>query len=135
MQGIARRIAAMVATLLAVPALGACGTSAEARRTEVAAVARTAPAVRNLPSAFPFPPGSRVADLADRRAGASFTLAAPDPQAVLSFYRHHLPLSAFTIVADRSEPDASSLAFRNEEGWAGSIFATAHRVTVAVRRA
>lgn len=149
---IARRIGTVVATLLAVPGLGACGSPAtEARRSEPAAIApapapatpvravqaaaRAGTAVRNVPAAFPLPPGSRVTDLADRDSGASFTLTAPDPQAVLSFYRRQLPLGAFTVVADRVDHGATSLSFRNAEGWAGAIFATTHRVTVAVKRA
>jgi hypothetical protein len=151
---IARRIATVVATLLAIPGLGAgASAAAEARRTEPATIAgapaaelRTATrnlpavrtgeaAVRNVPSAFPLPPGSQVTDLSDVRSGASFTLTAPDPEAVLSFYRRHLPLGAFTIVADRAEHDATSLLFRDAEGWAGAIFATPHRVTVAVKHA
>ena len=149
---IARRIATVVATLLAVPGLGACvSPSTEARRSEpsvvapvpvtdtanreVQAVARTETHVRNVPSAFPLPPGSEVTNVSDRESGASFTLTAPNPESVLSFYRRQLPLGAFTIVADRTERDATSLAFRNAEGWAGEIFATTHRVTVAVKRA
>jgi hypothetical protein len=151
---IARRIGAVVATLLAVTGLGACsGADTEARRSEpaavtpvpaagvrtatrdVQAVARTETGVRNVPAAFRLPPGSHVTNLSDRDSGASFTLTAPGPETVLSFYRRELPLGAFTIVADRAERDATSLAFRNAEGWAGAIFATAHRVTVAVKRA
>ena len=155
---IARRIAAVVAALLAGAGAGAgagaCGsaTTAEARRNDqpaaiapapearraapgVRAVARTSTVVRNVPSAFPLPTGSRVADLSDPESGASFTLTAPDPAAVLSFYRRELPRAAFTIVADRAEDDATSLSFRDAHGWAGAIFATTHRVTVAVKRA
>lgn len=151
---IARRIAAVVAALLAGAGVGACGsaTTAEARRNDqpaaiapapearraasgVRAVARTSTVVRNVPSAFPLPAGSRVADLSDPESGASFTLTAPDPAAVLSFYRRELPRAAFTIVADRAEDDATSLSFRDAHGWAGAIFATTHRVTVAVKRA
>lgn len=148
---IARRIAAVVAALLAGAGLSACAGTAESRREEPSAIApaaevrpvgpdaRTAApaavAVRNVPSAFRLPAGSRVADLADRRSGASFTLTAPDPEAVLSFYRRELPRAAFTILSDRAEDGATSLAFRDADGWAGAIFATAHRVTVAVKRA
>lgn len=151
---IARRIATVVAGLLAVTGLGACGHAAttERRHNEpvtiaapaadvrpdpqaVQAVARARTAVRNLPAAFRLPPESQVTALTDHEAGASFTLATPDPEAVLSFYRRELPLGAFTIVADQAQHDATSLAFRNADGWAGSIYATAHRVTVAVRRA
>jgi hypothetical protein len=152
---IARRIATVVATLLAVAGTGASGgVTIEARRSkpavvapvpagdtrtvtrDVQAVARAgAAAVRNLPAAFRLPPGSSVTGVDDRESGASFTLTTPDPEAVLSFYRSSLPLGAFTIVADRVEHDATSLAFRNAEGWAGSIFATTHRVTIAVKRA
>ena len=151
---IARRIATVVATLLAVTGLGACGSSgAETRRDEAAAVApipgpaprtvtrdvpavaRAATGVRHLPSAFPLPPGSRVTDLSDPASGASFTLTAPHPETVLSFYRRQLPLGAFTIVADRADHSATSLSFRDADGWAGVIYATTHRVTVAVKRA
>lgn len=152
---IARRIATLVTTLLAVTGLGACGsaTTLEARRNEPVAIApgpasgvraaarevqAAAPAstgVRHLPSAFRLPPGSRVTTLSDPESGASFTLAAPDPDAVLAFYRRELPRSSFTIVADRAGPDTTSLAFRDPDGWAGEIFATSHWVTVAVRRA
>ncbi|MBL7252786.1 hypothetical protein [Paractinoplanes lichenicola] len=146
----ARRFVTVLATLLAAPALGACGSpapSSPAQRSEPAAAVRAdtrearpvsrrdATTVRNVPSAFPLPPGSHVTDLSDRRSGASFTLTAPDPEAVLSFYRSQLP-RAFTIVADRSSPDgATSLAFHDPDGWAGTIFATERRVTVAVKRA
>jgi hypothetical protein len=153
---IARRIVTAVATLLAVTGLGACGREAVAeqqRRPEPAAIAPSPAAVvrpatrdtqaadrvpaglRNVPSAFRLPPGSRVTALSDHESGASFTLDAPDPESVLSFYRSALPQGAFTIVADRAEPGATSLAFRNADGWAGMIYATTHRVTVAVRRA
>lgn len=146
---IARRIAAVVAAVLA--AAGAGASTAAARRDEPAAIAPAAegrPAtqefravthpgtvVRNVPAAFRLPSGSRVADLSDRKSGASFTLTAPDPEAVLSFYRRELPRAAFTILSDRAEDGATSLAFRDADGWAGAIFATAHRVTVAVKRA
>jgi hypothetical protein len=145
---IGRRIATVVATLLAVPGLGACGSPAtETRRNEPAAIAPApAPApitravqavarVRNVPAAFRLPPGSHVTDLSDRASGASFTLTAPDPEAVLSFYRRQLPLGSFTVVADRVDQGATSLSFRDADGWAGAIFATARRVTVAVKRA
>lgn len=150
---IARRFATAVAALLAVAGSGACGgVTTPTRRTEAAAIApgpatavraitpaqastRTENGVRNVPPAFPLPPGSSVTDLLDRESGASFTLTAPDPQAVLSFYRRQLPRGPFTIVADRTEPGATSLAFHDDEGWAGTIFATTHRVAVAVRRA
>lgn len=148
---IARRIVTVLATLLAAPTIGACASPApapEARRGEpatatVRAAAREArpverrdTTVRNVPTAFPLPPGSTVTDLSDRKSGASFTLTAPDPEAVLSFYRRQLPRGAFTIVADRAAPDgATSLSFRDADGWAGAIYATARRVTVAVKRA
>ena len=150
---IARRIAAVVTALLAGAGVSACGSaaSAQARREEPAAiipateirpaarslrpVARPTTLVRHAPSGFRLPPGSPVADLSDRESGASFTLTAPDPEAVLSFYRRDLARGAFTIVADRAEEGATSLAFRDAEGWAGTIFATAQRVTVAVKRA
>ncbi|GID31576.1 hypothetical protein [Paractinoplanes brasiliensis] len=148
---IARRLVTVLATLLAAPTLGACANPApapEARRGEpttatVRAAAREAhpagrreTAVRNVPQAFPLPPGSHVTDLSDRGSGASFTLTAPDPESVLSFYRHQLPRGPFTIVADTSAPDgATSLSFRDADGWAGAIYATARRVTVAVKRA
>ncbi|WP_127503010.1 hypothetical protein [Actinoplanes solisilvae] len=149
---IGRRIATLVATLLAIPAVGACGSPAtDARRSERAAIAPApaaatsavrgstravaAASVRNVPAAFPLPPGSRVTDLSDRASGASFTLTAPDPQTVVDFYRRQLPLGAFTVVADRVDQGATSLSFRDAEGWAGAIFATARRVTVAVKRA
>nr|WP_296065409.1 hypothetical protein [uncultured Actinoplanes sp.] len=145
-----RRITTMMATLLAVTGLGACADPAtESQRTgraEIAAevrtsahgavaAARTDPTVRNVPSAFRLPPGSRVTALSDREAGASFTLTAPDPQAVLAFYRRELGRGTFTIVTDRTDDGATSLSFRDRDGWAGAIFATTHRVTVAVRRA
>jgi hypothetical protein len=101
----------------------------------VQAVARTQTVVKNVPAAFRLPPGSQVTDLSDHESGASFTLSAPDPQTVLAFYRRQLPFGAFTILADRSELNATSLAFRNEDGWAGTIHATAYRVTVAVKHA
>ncbi|MFI5897582.1 hypothetical protein ACIA5D_46595 [Actinoplanes sp. NPDC051513] len=152
---IARRIATLVATLLAVTGLGACGSAAtvEARRNEpvaiapgsaddvraatreVQAAARADAGVRHLPSAFRLPPDSRVTMLSDRESGASFTLTAPDPDAVLAFYRRELPRGAFTIVADRAGPDTTSLAFRNADGWAGEIYATPRWVAVAVRHA
>jgi hypothetical protein len=151
---IARRLATIMATLLAVTGAGACGSgNADRRHPEPVAIAptstiggqtatrdslaaaRTQTSVKNVPAAFPLPPGSRVTDLSDRASGASFTLTAPDPQTVLSFYRRQLPLGAFTIVADRAEPDATSLSFLDNDGWAGAIFATAHRVTVAVKHA
>ncbi|MGK5683513.1 hypothetical protein [Actinoplanes sp. URMC 104] len=151
---LARRIATVVATLLAVAGAGACGSAAatsERRHTEPAAVvpatgvrtpgrdvpaaARTETGVRHVPSTFRLPPGSRVTALSDAESGASFTLTAPDPEAVLSFYRRELPLAAFTIVADRAEHGATSLTFQDADGWAGTIFASTHRVTVAVRRA
>ncbi len=151
---IARRIATVVAGLLAVTGLGACGHAATTERRHndpvaiaapaaevrpdpqaVQAVARARTAVRHLPAAFRLPPDSQVTALTDHESGATFTLATPDPEAVLSFYRRELPLGAFTIVADQAQHDATSLAFRNADGWAGSIYATAHRVTVAVRRA
>ncbi|WP_184951315.1 hypothetical protein [Paractinoplanes abujensis] len=151
----ARRFVTVLATLLAAPVLGACAPAAptapapsanEARRgAPAAATVRTArevrtvvrrPAVHNLPSAFPLPPGSQVTDVTDRESGASFTLTAPDPEAVLSFYRRHLPLGAFTIVADRpTTAGATSLTFAGSDGWAGAIYATERRVTVAVKRA
>src|SRR5690349_21237661 len=152
---IARRIATLVTTLLTFAGLGACGsaTTVEARRDEPAAIApgragsvrttvreihaaaRAATGVNHLPSAFRFPPGSQVTRLADHAPGASFTLTAPDPEAVLAFYRRELPRGAFTIVADRAGPDTTSLAFRNAEGWAGEIYATPRWVAVAVRHA
>ncbi len=149
---IARRKATVVATLLAVAGLGAPGGAAvaEARRNEQAAIApapatgirpvsataRTTTVVRNVPSAFALPPGSRVTGLSDPESGASFTLTAPGSEAVLSFYRRELAQGAFTIVADRAEAGATSLAFRDDtDGWAGTVFATEHRVTVAVKRA
>ncbi|MCY1137016.1 hypothetical protein OWR29_03335 [Actinoplanes sp. Pm04-4] len=152
---IARRIGTLVATLLAVAGAGACGNAAttDPRRNEQAAIApapaaevraparevqAAAPAavgVRNVPSAFRLPPGSRVTALADGESGASFTLTAPGPEAVLSFYRRELQRAAFTIVADHAEPGATSLSFRDADGWAGTIYATAQRATVAVRRA
>ncbi|MEV4348637.1 hypothetical protein AB0J83_29625 [Actinoplanes sp. NPDC049596] len=150
----AKRIVTVLATLLAVPGLGACGSAAtEARRDEPAAIApspaagarpitrdvqvagRAQAAPRNVPAAFPLPPGSRVTSLSDPESGASFVLTAPGPEAVLSFYRRELAAGAFTIVADRAATDSTSLAFRDTAGWAGSIFATAHRVSVAVKRA
>lgn len=131
---IARRIATAVATVLAALApLPVTGARASDR--EVEAAARTETGVRNLPSTFRLPPGSEVAGLSDQASGATFTLTAPPPEAVLSFYRRQLPLGAFTIVADRTDHDATSLSFRHAEGWAGQIYATAHRVTVAVKRA
>lgn len=150
---LARRIVTVVATLLAVPGLGACGNAAGAqtRHTEpaasvpaagtlvaprdVPAAVRTGIGVRHVPPGFRLPPGSRVTALSDHESGASFTLTAPDPETVLSFFRRELPLGAFTIVADRAEADATSLGFRSADGWAGSVYATARRVTVAVRRA
>jgi hypothetical protein len=148
---IMRRISTMMATLLAVTGLGAGAslTTTESRRTGPVAIAaevrpttasartagRTEPAVRNVPSAFQLPPGSRVTALSDRAAGASFTLTAPDPQAVLAFYRRELPRGPFTIVADRTADGATNLSFSDANGWAGAIFATTNRVTVAVRRA
>ncbi|MBM2614935.1 hypothetical protein JIG36_05100 [Actinoplanes sp. LDG1-06] len=143
----ARRIVTVLATLLAVPGLGATSASAatttDNRRSQPAAMVRAADtkapvkrvgtAVRNVPSAFPLPPGSRVTDLADRESGASFTLTEPDPETVLSFYRRELP-RAFTVLADRAETGATSLAFRDAQGWAGAIYATARRVTVSVKR-
>ncbi|NMO53769.1 hypothetical protein HH310_21620 [Actinoplanes sp. TBRC 11911] len=152
---IARRIATLLATLFAVTGLGAGGSPAAAgtRHTEAVtiapartshtrpaaqdapAAARTGTGVRNVPSAFLLPPGSRVTALSDHEAGASFTLTEPGPQAVLSFYRGELPQRAFTIVADRAEHGATSLAFRSPDGWAGMIYATAYRATVALRRA
>jgi hypothetical protein len=147
---IAKRLATIVAALLAVTG---CGGTAEARRTEPAAIVPSSASgggaisrevhaipeaqtgVKNVPAAFSLPPGSRVTNLSDRESGASFTLTAPDPQTVLSFYRRQLPLGAFTIVADRAELDTTSLAFRDQNGWAGAIYATEHRVTVAVKRA
>jgi hypothetical protein len=152
---IARRIATVVAGLLAVTGLGACGHAATTERRHpepvsiaaspaaevrpdtqaVPAVARARTAVRNVPAAFRLPPDSQMTALTDHESGASFTLATPDPEAVLSFYRRELPLGAFTIVADQAQHDTTSLAFRNADGWAGSIYATAYRVTVAVRRA
>jgi len=152
---IARRIGTLVATLLAVAGAGACGNAAPAdqRRHEQAAIAPApaaevrAPArevqavaaattgVLNVPATFRLPPGSQVTALADSKAGASFTLTAPGPEAVLSFYRHELQRAAFTIVADRAEAGATSLSFRDAEGWAGTIYATAQRATVAIRRA
>ncbi|GAA0461000.1 hypothetical protein Ade02nite_15420 [Paractinoplanes deccanensis] len=131
---LAKRIVTVVATLLAIPGLGARGAAAtETRRDEPAAIA-PAPA-RNLPPAFPFPAGSQVTRLSDGVSGASFTLTEPDPQTVLSFYRRELTRAPFTIVADRTEHGTTSLAFRDTTGWAGSIHATTHRVTVAVARA
>jgi hypothetical protein len=152
---IARRIATLVATLFAVTGLGACGSAATAapRRAEavaiapvrstetrpatreVSATARTGTGVRNVPSAFRLPPGSRVTAVSDHESGASFTLTEPSPEAVLSFYRGELSAGAFTIVSDRAEPGATSLAFRSPDGWAGTIYATAYRATVALRRA
>lgn len=148
---IMRRISTMMATLMAVTGLGACAGPAttESRRTDPVAIAaavrlpvpgaqtatRAEPAVRNVPSAFRLPPGSSVTALSDREDGASFTLTAPDPAAVLAFYRRELPRDAFTIVADRTDDGATSLSFTDVDGWAGAIFATTHRVTVAVRRA
>lgn len=150
---LARRIAAVLAAVLAGTGAGACTTgAAEARRhdqsaavipaaeprpaiREVPAVAPAGPVVRNVPSAFRLPPGSRVTDLTDRASGASFTLTAPGPESVLSFYRRDLPRAAFTIVTDHAADGGTSLTFRDENGWAGAIFATAHRVTVAVKRA
>ncbi|WP_305788942.1 hypothetical protein [Symbioplanes lichenis] len=141
---LARRIAAVVAAVVA--GAGAAAASAVSASAAVAAPAprlaapgvRTmapgAPVVRNLPAAFRLPPGSRVTDLSDRASGASFTLADPGPEAVLSFYRDSLPRAAFTIVADRVTDGTTSLAFRDDAGWAGAIFATPQRVTVAVRR-
>ncbi|MFG1994430.1 hypothetical protein ACGFJ7_31100 [Actinoplanes sp. NPDC048988] len=150
----AKRIVTVLATLLAVPGLGACGgTATDTRRDEPAAIApvpasgvRTvgrdlqagAPAAvapRNVPAAFPLPPGSRVTSLSDPESGASFVLSAPDPQAVLSFYRRELSRGAFTLLADRAAAETTSLAFRQDQGWAGTVFATTHRVTVAVKRA
>ncbi|WP_250031424.1 hypothetical protein [Paractinoplanes maris] len=150
---IARRIATVVATLLAAAGLGACGSPPTTEREhsesaaiapaagtrtasrDVQAVARAETTVRNVPQAFRLPPGSRVTALSDSEAGASFTLAAPDPEAVLSFYRRELGRGAFTIVADQAGPDATSLSFRDTDGWAGTIYATPQRVAVAVRRA
>jgi hypothetical protein len=152
---IARRIATLVTTLLTFAGLGACGsaTTLEARHNEPVAIApgsassarttvreiRAAPhaaaGVSHLPSAFRLPPGSQVTTLSDHEYGASFTLTAPDPEAVLAFYRRELPRGAFTIVADRAGSDTTSLAFRNADGWAGEIYATPRWVTVAVRHA
>ena len=152
---IARRIATLVTTLLTFAGLGAYGgaTTLEARHNEAAAIApspassarrtarevhaaaQSATGVDHLPSAFRLPPGSEVTTLSDHESGASFTLTAPDPEAVLAFYRRELPRGAFTIVADRAGPDTTSLAFRNADGWAGEIYATPRWVTVAVRRA
>ncbi len=152
---IARRIATLVTTLLTFAGLGACGTATilEARHNEpvaiapspasiartaartVHAAAQAATGVNHLPSAFRLPPDSQVTMLCDRKSGASFTLTAPDPEAVLAFYRRELPRGAFTIVADRAGPDTTSLAFRNADGWAGEIYATPRWVTVAVRHA
>ncbi|MFF5288417.1 hypothetical protein [Paractinoplanes globisporus] len=152
---IARRIATLVTTLLAVTGLGASGSATvlEARHKEPAAIApgpasgarttvrevragaRAATAVHHLPSAFRLPPGSRVTTLSDHESGASFTLTAPDPDSVIAFYRRELPLGAFTIVAERAGPDTTSLAFRNADGWAGEIYVTTSWVAVAVRRA
>ncbi|SNY38052.1 hypothetical protein [Paractinoplanes atraurantiacus] len=150
----AKRIVTVLATLLAIPGLGACGSAAaETRRDEPAAIAPVpasgaravgrdlqaavpaAAAPRNVPAAFPLPPGSRVTSLSDPESGASFVLSAPDPEAVLSFYRRELARGAFTLVADRAASETTSLAFREAQGWAGTIFATTHRVTVAVKRA
>ncbi|MBU2666212.1 hypothetical protein KOI35_22175 [Actinoplanes bogorensis] len=148
---IARRIATAVATLLALAGAGACGSApapaGDARRLEPAAIAPGAPAarpvaravvaaapgVRNMPAALRLPPGSQVTGLSDRESGASFTLTAPDSAAVLAFFRSELP-RGFTIVADRTDHGATSLSFRDSGAWAGTIFATAQRVTVAVRR-
>ncbi|HEX5203619.1 hypothetical protein ACFQS1_11000 [Paractinoplanes rhizophilus] len=151
---IARRIATLVTTLLTFAGLGACGsaTTLEPRRNEPAAIAlspvggarttvreshagQAATGVNHLPSAFRLPPGSQVTTLRDHESGASFTLTAPDPEAVLAFYRRELPRRAFTIVSDRAGPDTTSLAFRNADGWAGEIYATPRWVTVAVRHA
>ncbi|XVV15507.1 hypothetical protein ACQP2X_14540 [Actinoplanes sp. CA-131856] len=148
---LAKRIVTVLATLLAIPGLGACGsvTPAEARRDEPAAIAPVpaspgvrsvvheirAAAPRNVPAAFPLPPGSRVTSLSDPESGASFVLSAPDPEAVLSFYRRELARGAFTLVADRAAAETTSLAFQEAQGWAGTVFATTHRVTVAVKRA
>jgi hypothetical protein len=152
---IARRFGTLVATLLALTGAGACGNAAptDQRRPEQAAIApapaaetrtpahesqaaaATTTGVRNVPAAFRLPPGSRVTALADAESGASFTLAAPSPEAILSFYRDELRRSAFTIVADHAEPGATTLSFRDADGWAGTIYATAQRATIAVRRA
>src|SRR5690348_9770109 len=97
---IARRIVTVVAALLGLAGLGAGSPGATTR--EIQAVARTEAAIRNVPSTFRLPPGSQVTNVSDAESGATFTLTAPDPEAVLSFYRRQLPLGAFTIVADRS---------------------------------
>ncbi|MEU4243302.1 hypothetical protein [Actinoplanes sp. NPDC026619] len=89
----------------------------------------------NVPAAFALPPGSNVTRLSDQESGASFVLTAPDSQTVLAFYRRQLALGSFTIIGDRTEHDATSLAFRDAGGWAGAIFATAHQVAVALKRA
>ncbi|WP_306205179.1 hypothetical protein [Actinoplanes sp. RD1] len=140
---LARRIAAVLLAGAGVfggaPAASAASVVAPASAPRqaapgVRAVAAAAPVVRNAPAGFRLPPGSRVTDLADRASGASFTLVAPGPEAVLSFYRRDLPRAAFTIVGDRAADGATSLTFRDADGWAGAIFATPQRVTVAVRR-
>ncbi|GAB2930861.1 hypothetical protein GCM10027280_18000 [Micromonospora polyrhachis] len=91
--------------------------------------------VTNLPFNFRFPPGTRLANVSDPVAGASFTLVAPDPQTTLAFYRQYLPTGFFDIVGDETANGTTVVRFQKDEGeWTGTITVTADQVRITTRK-
>jgi hypothetical protein len=144
-----KRFAALLAAAFAVSGLSACArpepvpaavsVPAANRLHEVRGEGRALTgaevSVVHVPEAFRFPPGSKVDDVDDRASGASFTLVEPDPEAAVAFYRLWLPVGFFAVTTDKVEDGTTTLAFTGDDGWAGSIFATANRVAIALRHA
>ncbi|MFI5937281.1 hypothetical protein [Actinoplanes sp. NPDC051494] len=89
--------------------------------------------VRYVPANFRFPPNAEVSDRDDKPTGASFVLTAPDSRTTVAFYRKWLPIGFFTVVGDRDEGGATTIAFTDDSGWAGTIFATRNRVAVTFK--
>jgi hypothetical protein len=144
-----KRIAALLAAAFAVTGLSACArpepvssavsapaaSRVERVRSDGRALTAADVSITHVPESFRFPPGSKVDGVDDRPSGASFTLVQPDPAATVAFYRLWLPVGFFAITTDKIEDGTTTLAFTGDDGWAGSIFATANRVAIALRHA
>ena len=77
--------------------------------------------VQHVPFFFRFPPDSKIENLQDPPAGASFTLTAPSPKTTLPFYRAALPAGHFTVTDEVADGGTTTLTFTDGDGWQGKL--------------
>lgn len=89
--------------------------------------------LRHAPLFMRYPAGTTATGVTDPESGASYRLAGHSPEEFLAFYRAHLTDMRFSVTADATAAEATTLRFTEEDGYTSTITVTATEFRIVHR--